>query len=66
MKQTTEQLVTELRSIADAVEQGDSFEGNIEYTCFDEDLENGEWKVSGAYRIGNSEGQGGMRILENN
>jgi hypothetical protein len=66
MKQMTSQLAALLREIADAVEQGDSFEGRIEYTRMDEGLEREEWEVSAAYRVGNAMGQGGMRILEPN
>ena len=64
MKQTTEQLVKELRSIADAIEQNDSFQGHIEYSRFEGDLGPDEWEVSGMYRVGNSMGQGGMRIID--
>jgi len=63
MKQTTTQLVTELRRIAEVVETGDSFEGSIQYTCMEDGLEKDEWEVTGAYRVGNAEGQGGVRML---
>jgi hypothetical protein len=64
MKQKTAELVRELREMAAAIERSDSFEGSIMYSCLDDGLAPGEWEVSGAYRIGNSDGQGGMRILK--
>jgi hypothetical protein len=68
-----------LRDMATFVEAGDSFEGSIEYTIpsydpppLDPDARDGweqtrdeqpEVMVRAAYRIGNSMGQGGMRIF---
>ena len=64
MKQNTVNLVAEMRRIAKAIEDGDSYEGHIEYSCLENGLEKDEWEVSGAYRIGNSMGQGGSCIMK--
>jgi hypothetical protein len=54
------ELVAVLRHIADSVEAGDSYEGSLEYLAGD-----GErmFRVIAAYRIGQSVGQGGMRLI---
>jgi hypothetical protein len=59
MKQTKEDLLAILESIAAHVREDDSFEGRISYTCMAEGLARGEFEVEAFYRIGNSEGQGG-------
>ena len=64
MKVSTQELVGILADIKQRVESGDSFEGNFEYTCMAEGLQRGEWEVSGAYRVGNTLGQGGMAVFE--
>lgn len=52
--------------MADRIEAGDSFEGNIEYTCISgNDLGPDEFEVMGVYRYGNSEGQGSVRLIGN-
>jgi hypothetical protein len=56
-----EQLAKVLREIADAVEKGDSFDGLIEYHIQDR---GGEFDVVAGWRVGNLEGQGGMRFLQ--
>jgi len=61
VKMTTLELSRELREIASLVEQRDSMEGSIIYEATDE---RGVYKVGGCYRFGNSEGQGGVRLLE--
>ena len=63
MKMTTEQLAATLSDIAQRVKEGDSFEGNLIYSCMEPELETGMWEVGGGYRVGNSEGQGGFRLL---
>jgi hypothetical protein len=64
-------LASVLRGMADLVESGDSFEGSIEYlipTSEDtlpppvSDDEQPEVMVRAIFRIGNRDGQGGMRI----
>lgn len=63
-------LAALLQDIQASVAAGDSFEGNFEYTMPDpEDFESDKipedtWAiVRGAYRIGNSMGQGGLRFI---
>ena len=61
-----EQLVKLLHHIADLVESGDSFEGMLEYLIPDEEEQSTEgltFAVRSRFRVGNSEGQGGMRII---
>ena len=62
-----EALAAVLRGMADLVEQGDSFEGSIEYTMPGPDTPHPEVEadvmVRAAFRIGNTMGQGGMRII---
>ncbi len=54
-----------LRDMADKIDAGDSWEGHLEYSYWDE--ENGagrdQFSVMGTYRIGNLDGQGGVRLL---
>lgn len=63
-KLTTEELVALLRHMADSVEARDSFSGMIEYDCMTDRCQPGEYLVKGAYRVGNSQGQGGMVLIE--
>lgn len=56
-------LVELLEEMAQLVKDNDSFEGNIHYTCMEEGIPAGHYKVVGAFRHGNSMGQGGMAIL---
>jgi hypothetical protein len=55
------QLVELLRDMADRVETGDSMEGSVEYLL--EDDGPGDLRVRACYRVGNLDGQGGMRII---
>jgi hypothetical protein len=55
-----EELAKLLRQLAEAVETGDSMEGNLQYTFGDEPW---SFKVEAALRTGNREGQGGMILL---
>lgn len=63
MKMPTADLLKLLADITKRVEAGDSFEGNMSYTCMEEGLEKGEWEVEAHYRIGNLEGQGGATVI---
>lgn len=54
-----EELLDLLRHITLCVEADDSFEGMITWSATREGFE-----VSGAYRFGNSEGQGSVRLLD--
>lgn len=60
---TTVQLLDVLDDIRERVSAGDSFEGSIEYLMPDEDDPADGFRVQGAYRVGNSQGQGGMRMI---
>jgi len=59
-KITAKELAAVLSDMAQRVEHGDSFEGSIEYTSTDEQ---GAFEVLGSYRVGNSEGQGDIRLI---
>jgi hypothetical protein len=78
VKMKRNELAGIFKAIAASIEAGDSFEGNIAYTCLDLgifgsdyshlgnpdiDLNPGEIYVGGMYRIGNSMGQGGVNLL---
>lgn len=65
-KLTTSELVSLLRHMAASVEAGDSFSGFLEYDCMTDQCQLGEYLVKGAYRVGNSKGQGGMNLIEEN
>lgn len=64
MKFKSQDLAKFLRALADAVESGDSLEGRITYTAFEDHLKPKEFEVTGGVRTGNTEGQGGWSILE--
>ena len=55
-----------LEDMAERVRNGDCFGGGIEFHYWDEEngAKQGEYSALGAYRIGNREGQGGMRLIE--
>lgn len=59
-----EALLSVLDDIRARVAEGDSFEGHIEW-LIPEDPGAGHHRaaVRGAYRIGNTMGQGGMRVI---
>ncbi|BCM87786.1 hypothetical protein [Methylobacterium indicum] len=63
MNQSKEQLLATIDKIRRAIEADDSFEGHLTYTLEWSTGDKTEFEVSGAYRIGNSEGQGGMAVL---
>jgi hypothetical protein len=69
-----EALAHLLEEMAQVIREGDSFEGNFEYTMpeqLPEDFKNrdrwpsedAEFWVRGVYRIGNINGQGGVRMI---
>lgn len=60
VRMTTDQFAALLEDITQRVLMGDSFGGNLTYEVTEED---GMWEVTGAYRIGNREGQGGTRLI---
>jgi hypothetical protein len=58
-----QQLLTVLEDIKKSIENNDSMEGRISYSIMGEDLKPDEFKVEATYRVGNSEGQGSVRIV---
>jgi hypothetical protein len=56
-------LAAVLRGMADLVEAGDSLEGSIEYAVPIDEPPEVEVLVRASFRIGNREGQGGVRII---
>jgi len=61
-------LASILREMAKAVENNDSFEGSISYEICASDhnsktINMSIYDVTGSFRVGNSEGQGSMRIF---
>lgn len=63
MKINKEQLVLVLRDMANLIENSDSFEGRINYTCMEDDCGKDEFHVEAFYRTGNSMGQGGVSMI---
>lgn len=57
------ELVELLEEVTQLIRDDDSFEGNISYTCMKEWLKPETFEVSGAFRHGNSMGQGGCSII---
>jgi len=62
-----ETLLALLDDIRHHVEHNDSFEGFVEYTMpiggDDQVIEDADFLLRASYRIGNSQGQGGMRMI---
>lgn len=59
-----EGLLAILDDIRRRVELGDSFEGFVQYLLPDEGDPPDGFRVSASYRVGNLQGQGGMRIVQ--
>ncbi len=66
MKISKEGLLSILDDIRKRVIEDDSFEGFLSYSCMIEEIpcERHEFEVEARYRIGNQDGQGGVRIIE--
>lgn len=62
-KVNKQQLLAILDDIRRSVEENDTMEGQISYNAMADGLEPGEFEIKGVYRIGNSMGQGGVRML---
>lgn len=61
-----EQLVAVLENILEGVKTGDTLEGSIEFLLPyppGGESEDADFMVRASYRIGNTEGQGGLRII---
>lgn len=59
-----EDLKILLVNLANSIEEGDSFEGNLSYTCMEDHIPPGSFELTGAFRTGNTQGQGGTTILD--
>lgn len=64
MKIHKSELIERLKQTILDLENDDSFEGTLTYTCMVEGLERGEFECQWYLRHGNSEGQGGCSILQ--
>ncbi|WP_186191239.1 hypothetical protein [Burkholderia gladioli] len=66
MKMSRADLIQFLDDTKRALLADDSFEGRINYTCLapEVDLGDDEFEVSAAVRLGNSEGQGSLRLVQ--
>lgn len=64
---THEELVATLRWLADAIEEGDSWEGFLRYSTLSDDdgnvIDGHGFAVAASLRIGNRDGQGGYRMI---
>lgn len=58
-----DELLMVLEDIKERVEAGDSFEGSVEYLIPEEDAPPGSFAVRASYRVGNTMGQGGLRMI---
>ena len=56
-------LLAVLDDIRAHVEANDSFEGFVQYLLPEEDDDPDGFRVEARWRVGNSKGQGGMRII---
>jgi hypothetical protein len=54
-------LVGVLRAMASAIEEGDSYEGSIEYHALPEP---DQYEVEGVFRRGNRDGQGSVILIK--
>lgn len=60
---TKQQLLAHLDDIRNQVEKDGSFEGYINYTTYNNQLNKNEFMVNGVYRIVDSTGQDGVRAI---
>jgi hypothetical protein len=63
VRMTKEELVAVLHDVAAGIEAEDSYGGFLTYDALDERLGRDEFFVTASYRIGNSMGQGGVRLI---
>jgi hypothetical protein len=59
---TRRELLSHLRHIVQGVDTGDTLEGSIAWGLPEDDDPDG-WDVMGAYRVGNTMGQGGSVVI---
>lgn len=60
---STEAFLAVLDDIRNRVAAGDSFEGFVQYLLPEEDDPPEGFRVMARWRVGNLEGQGGMRVV---
>lgn len=60
---STDELIEALEDVIAHLREHDSFGGFLEYDALTEVPEGKDFMVRAGYRIGNSEGQGGMRFV---
>lgn len=58
-----DQLIKVIGDMLAAIAKDDSFEGSIEYLMPYENDPDCDFMVRGVYRVGNSMGQGGVRLI---
>jgi hypothetical protein len=58
-----DELIAILTDMLESVRSGDSFEGYIEYAMPDPGQDPHSFNVLANYRVGNSMGQGGVKLL---
>jgi hypothetical protein len=63
MKKSKDELLALIDRMREAVAADDSFEGSLSYTAMADGLERHEFEVAAGFRIGNSQGQGGMVLV---
>jgi hypothetical protein len=61
---TTSEFLDVLDDIRGRVAEGDSFEGYVEYVIPEKPRDGVTFDVRAGYRVGNSMGQGGFRLIE--
>lgn len=59
MRMSRERFVSLLGQLVEAVRGDDSYEGSLNYRM----LKDGQFEVGCAYRVGNSNGQGGIVLV---
>ena len=65
MIMSKDDLINVVKDILSSIEADDSFEGSLNYSCMHPAVNGQEFEVGATYRVGNSEGQGGMVVLDN-
>lgn len=60
---TKQELTVVLADMLSSVVQDDTLEGTITYACPNREEPDCDFMVSGSYRVGNREGQGGVHII---
>lgn len=64
MRMSDKQFAATLRDLASRIEEGDSLEGGLSYGFVEKQAGEAIMEVRGAVRIGNTQGQGSMRVFD--